>query len=296
MDKSNKNQNKNVSKDGISRRDFLKLGAGSVTAGAAVLVPTAAALATGGSSSLKGKKLGMVIDLQRCTGCGGCIISCISENNIQTGVTWAKKISKTVGKFPNVRMEFIPTLCNHCEKAPCVRACPTKAMHKGDGNITAHDTEKCFGCRTCKMMCPYDVISTNIKDTHRFWRDDKATIKGCTSSPRELTKKVNGNLIPYYNADKEKTYEGAPLRYKGIAEKCTFCDHRVPEGKLPFCVVSCPANARIFGDLNDPKSEVSKLLQKYKPMRLKEDLGTEPKVFYIRSFTSGHYKATKGSV
>ncbi len=275
----------------ITRRDFLRLGG---VAGAAALVPASEALA--GSKSLEGKKLAMVIDLQRCTGCGGCVISCLSENNVQTGVTWGKTISKTVGKFPNIRLDFKPTLCNHCEKAPCVRACPSKAMHKSDGGITAHDPEKCIGCATCRTMCPYDVISLNRSETHRFWKDDKALIAGCTSSGKEVTAKAKGNLIPYYNKDKESTYDGAALRYKGIAEKCTFCDHRVPHGKLPFCVTSCPANARIFGDLNDPNSDVSKLVGKYKPTRLREHLGTEPKVFYIRSFNPRSYKATKGSV
>lgn len=291
MDKSSDNQNKPVARDGLSRRDLLKLGG---IAGIAALGPASTALADSGS--LEGKKLAMVIDLQRCTGCGGCIISCLSENNVQTGVTWAKKIAKTVGKFPNIRMDFIPTLCNHCEKAPCVRSCPTGAMHKDDGDITAHTPEKCIGCKTCKAMCPYDVISLNKTQTHRYWRGKKAAIEGCTSSGEEVTKQAKGDVIPYYNKDKEKTYEGAALRYKGIAEKCTFCDHLVGEGKLPFCVLSCPANARIFGDLNDPNSEVRKLLGKYRSWRLEEHHGTEPKVFYIRSFNAGNYKATKGSV
>ncbi len=292
MDKSCDKQNNPVSESGLSRRDFLKLG--GVT-GVAALVPAGMASASGGKS-LKGKRLAMVIDLQRCTGCGGCVISCKSENNVQTGVTWAKTISKTVGKFPNVKMDFIPTLCNHCEKAPCVRACPTGAMHKEDGNITAHNPVKCIGCKTCKAMCPYDVISINATETHRFWRSKEAMIKGCTSSGQEVAQKVKGDVLPHYNKDKEKTYPGAALRYKGIPEKCTFCDHRVTEGKLPFCVISCPARARIFGDLNDPKSEVSQLLGKYRSWRLKEHVGTEPKVFYIRSFNPSTYKATKGSV
>ncbi len=292
MGKSDNNQTKAVSGNDVSRRDFFKLGG---IAGVAALVPAGAALA-GDKNSLKGKKLAMVIDLHRCTGCGGCVISCLNENNVQAGVTWAKIISKTVGKFPNVGLDVKPTLCNHCEKAPCVRACPTGAMHKVDGGITAHNPEKCIGCATCKAMCPYDVISLNRTETHRYWRGTDAAIKGCTSSGQQVVQKVKGDGIPYYNRDKEKTYPGAALRYKGIAEKCTFCDHRVPEGKLPFCVVSCPANARIFGDLNDPNSEVSKLIGKYPPTRLKEHLGTEPKVFYIRSFNSGNYKATKGSI
>lgn len=279
----------------LSRRGFMKLGA----AGVATLSVSTKAVAAGETAkkkSLKNAKLAMVIDLQRCTGCGGCVISCKSENNAQSGVAHAGTQSKTVGKFPDVRIEFIPTLCNHCHNAPCVRACPTEAMHKGYGDITMHTQEKCIGCKTCMAMCPYDVISRNSKETHRFWRSKKATIEGCTSAPADVTAKVKGDVIPYYNPDKEQSSPGAGLRYKGIVEKCTFCDHRVKEGQLPFCVVSCPANARIVGDLNDPNSEVSKLLGKYRSWRLKEHLGTEPKVYYIRSFNPGNYKTTKGSV
>ncbi len=295
MDKSHKDQNKAEARTGLSRRGFMKLGA----AGVATLSASAAAIAGGETAktkSLKGAKLAMVIDLQRCTGCGACVISCKNENNSQVGVTHASIQSKTVGKFPNVRVEVLPTLCNHCHKAPCVRACPTGAMHKGDGDITMHTQEKCIGCKTCMAMCPYDVISRNSKETHRFWRSKQATIKGCTSAPADVTAKVKGDVIPYYNPDKELSSPGAGLRYKGIVEKCTFCDHRVNAGKLPFCVVSCPANARIVGDLDDPNSEVSKLLGKYRPWRLREHLGTEPKVYYIRSFNPGNYKTTKGSV
>ena len=292
MGKSSNNQTTPVSKRNLSRRDFLALSGG---AGVAAVV-SAGAVLKDGKFSLDGKKLAMVIDLHRCTGCGGCIISCLSENNIQTGVTWAKAISKTVGKFPNIRFDFIPTLCNHCDKAPCVRSCPTGAMHKDDGGITAHNPEKCIGCKTCKAMCPYDVISLNATETHRFWRSTDAAIEGCTSSAQQVTQKVKGDVLPYYNKDKDTTYPGAALRYKGIAEKCTFCDHRVKNGQLPYCVDSCPARARIFGDLNDPKSEVRQLLGKYQPRRLKEHLGTEPKVFYIRTFNPAHYKGTTGSL
>jgi molybdopterin-containing oxidoreductase family iron-sulfur binding subunit len=79
-------------------------------------------------------------------------------------------------------------------------------------------------------------------------------------------------------------------------EKCTFCDHRVKRGELPYCIEACPANARIFGDLNDPNSDVSKVLGKYRSWRFKEELGTEPKVFYVRSFNPGSNVAGKGSI
>ncbi len=292
MDKQHNNDNESAQARVTSRREFLRnAGAGAV--GLAVAASTVSA--SGDGDRLEGTKMAMVIDLQRCTGCGGCVISCKTENNIQAGVTFAKRRSKTVGTFPNVRFEFIPTLCNHCEEAPCVRGCPTGAMHKGHGDITMHTPAKCIGCKTCVAICPYGIPARNSKETHRFWQGKKALIPGCTSSPAELSAK-SGTTIPHYNPDKELSAKGAGLRYKGIVEKCTFCDHRVCVGELPFCVVSCPANARVFGDLNDPDSAVNMLLGKYRPWRLKEHLHTEPKVFYIRSFNPGNYPTTKGSI
>jgi molybdopterin-containing oxidoreductase family iron-sulfur binding subunit len=273
----------------VSRRDFIKTGMAG-----AVLASTQAASAEGEHS--KCKRLAMVIDLQRCTGCGGCAISCKSENNVQSGNVWASRKIKTVGKFPNVRFEFIPTLCNQCENAPCVKGCPTGAMHKGYGNITMHTPEKCIGCKTCMAMCPYDVISRHYENPHPRWRSNEALINGCTSSPKEVTNKLKGNVIPYYNDAKEESSKGSGLRYKGVVEKCTLCDHRVKKGLLPHCVQSCPADARVMGDLDDPNSPVSKLLAKYRPWRLKEHLGTEPKVFYIRNFNPGASERTKGKV
>lgn len=281
-------KNQKLPENKVSRRDFLK----AAGAGAAAL----AVANTASASGSKDKRLAMVIDLQRCTGCGACLISCKSENNVQRGVAWASMIMKTVGKFPNVRLEFLPTLCNQCENAPCVRGCPTTAMYKGYGNITMHSPKKCIGCMTCIVMCPYGVISFDSKTPHSHWRNDDALIKGCTSSPKEVTEKVGGNVIPNYNDAREKSTPGSGLRYKGIVEKCTLCDHRVTKGLLPHCVLSCPANARVMGDLNDPTSEACKLLAKYRPFRLKENLGTEPKVFYIRDFNPGSYGSTKGSV
>jgi molybdopterin-containing oxidoreductase family iron-sulfur binding subunit len=169
-------------------------------------------------------------------------------------------------------------------------------MHKGYANITEHIPKKCIGCRTCMAVCPYGVISRNDKDPHFYWKSDDALIKGCTGSPKEVTRTVKGNVIPYYNDAKEESGAGSGLRYKGIVEKCTLCDHRIKKGLLPHCVLSCPAKARIMGDLNDPNSAASKLLGKYRPWRLKEHLGTEPKVFYIRSFNPGASERTRGTV
>ena len=282
------------SKKEITRRDFLKLG-GLGVAGVAV-VPIITGQESWAAGPLAGKKLAMVIDLQQCTGCGGCIVSCKSENNVQGDVFWSSRITKTVGKFPNVRFEYLPTLCNHCEKAPCVKGCPTRAMYKGEGDITMHDPDKCIGCRYCMMNCPYGVIHFNEAETHSFWRDETPLIDGVTESAAGINQQVGGTVVPYYNPERELSQKGTGLRKRGIVEKCTLCDHRVTKGQLPYCIESCPAKARIFGDLNDPSSEVNQLLGKYRAWRLKEKNGTEPKVFYVRSFNAGGYPKTEGSI
>jgi molybdopterin-containing oxidoreductase family iron-sulfur binding subunit len=275
-----------------SRRDFLKWTGAAAGGAAAAAVSTE----TRAGTSLAGKRIAMVIDLARCTGCGGCIITCKNENNVQEGHAWSYKINKTTGKFPDVNYEYIPTLCNHCEHAPCVRTCPTGAMHKDAGDVTAHDPNKCIGCRTCIGTCPYGVISVNSRPTHSFWRRGKALLEGATEAAKDIGARTKGGVLPYYNPDREAFRRGSGLRTKGIVEKCTFCDHRLQAGMVPYCVDRCPASARIVGDLNDPDSAVSRLLGKYKAWRLKEHLGTEPKVFYVRSFNPANYKKTKGAV
>ena len=240
-------------------------------------------------------KFAMVIDLQRCVGCGGCSIACRNENNVSEGIYWSSKITETSGTFPNVRYHYRPTLCNHCSNPPSVRGCPTKAMHKLDTAITMHDPKKCIGCRYCIYNCPYEVIYFNWQDPHKFWKDERSVIAGGTISPQEMSKKINGGKrTPYSNPERAQTLP--ETRPKGVVEKCTFCDHRIKDGKIPYCVESCPADARVFGDLDKPDSKVTRLLGKYKPDRLKERLGTRPNVYYIRSFNPANYESTKGGI
>ena len=228
------------------------------------------------------QKYGMVIDLQKCVGCGACDLACKSENNTADGIYWSSHKNETTGVFPNVSYTYMPTLCNHCEDAPCVRSCPTAAMHKdGETDMTLHDADKCIGCKSCILACPYDVISYNDRQPHMKHGTTDSLIKGGTFSAKELGDKTD-TPFPYYNGERGKTYPA--IRSKGMVEKCTFCDHRVKGGLLPYCVDSCPADARIFGDLNDNDSAPSKLLEKHPAEVLKAHKGTKPKVFYIRKF------------
>jgi molybdopterin-containing oxidoreductase family iron-sulfur binding subunit len=159
-----------------------------------------------------------------------------------------------------------------------------------------HDPDKCIGCRYCIINCPYGVIHYNDEKSHRFWSNNEPLIEGATPSAAEVTQKVGGTVLPYYNPAREISKRGTGIRRMGVVEKCTFCDHRVVKGELPYCVEACPSDARIFGDLDDPNSEVSELISKFRPWRLKEDLGTEPKIYYVRSFNPGTSERTKGSI
>ncbi len=228
------------------------------------------------------KNYGMVIDLHRCVGCAACDLACKTENNVPEGFHWSNHLTETVGKFPDVRYRYIPTLCNHCENAPCVTNCPTTAMHKSDDGLTLHDADLCIGCRACQVACPYGSIFFNHDIPHRrYQKDSPAAIAGCTATGPEVAEKV-GTSLPHYNPARAKTYPG--VRERGIVEKCTMCDHRVADGELPWCVVSCPSGARIFGDLNDRKSPARKELSKHTPRVLHKEKGTKPNVFYIRQF------------
>jgi molybdopterin-containing oxidoreductase family iron-sulfur binding subunit len=113
----------------------------------------------------------MVIDLQKCVGCAACGIACKNENNVPDGIFWAHYIKETTGKFPNVKYQFIPTLCNHCKNAPGVAACPVtpKVMYKSENGATLHDVDRCIGCRRCEAACPYKVIPFNGEEAHQNW-------------------------------------------------------------------------------------------------------------------------------
>lgn len=226
-------------------------------------------------------KYAMVIDLHQCVGCSACDIACKSENNVPDEFHWSNHIIETTGRFPDVRYRYIPTLCNHCDDAPCVANCPTEAMHKSESALTLHDPDLCIGCRACQLSCPYGAIFFNVDEPFESLDSDEAAIPGCTATGREVLDRTE-SPIPHYNPARAKTYAG--VRYRGIVEKCTFCDHRLVQGEDPWCVESCPTAARIFGDMNDPASPVRKALARHAPRVLQREKGTGPRVFYIRDF------------
>ncbi|MEO0253933.1 MAG: 4Fe-4S dicluster domain-containing protein [candidate division WOR-3 bacterium] len=215
-------------------------------------------------------RYGLVIDLKKCCGCRSCVAACKIENMVQKGNYWNFVIEYEEGTYPNVRRIFIPMNCMHCDNPPCMKACPEKAIKKNEYGIVLIDYDKCKGKRYCIAACPYGVIHYINKEESYY--------------PNYKT--------PYENLDKKARH---PLHRKkpGIAEKCTLCWHRIEkalkEGKkpgsdydsTPACVPVCPVEARYFGDLDDPESEVSKLIKKRNGKKLKEEFGTNPKVYYL---------------
>ena len=252
-------------------------------------------------------KFGMVIDLQRCVGCGCCTIACKAENNTRNRAdgqshNWADLLIKSEGTFPNVAHVVMPVLCNHCTDAPCVANCPVtpKAMFKTPEGVTMHDQSLCIGCQACQGSCPYSnielddrslngetysVISFNARDrdTQPNWSDQAEMIPGCTGSGVETAKRA-GAAIPALNQFAAGDVQ--TVRKPGVVEKCTFCYHRTSNGLQPACVEACPAKARIFGDQDDPNSAIAKVLKAEKSVRLQEDKGTRPNVHYVGKYSA----------
>ena len=198
---------------------------------------------------------GMVIDLEKCVGCHACSVACRAEWDVPVGVdsanrkqrrSWVERLGPDATPH-GLASTYYVGLCNHCDNPPCLRVCPTKATFQREDGIVMMDFHRCIGCRYCMAGCPYGSRSFNFKD------------------PRPFIEKVD---LDY------------PTRTKGVVEKCEFCAERLAEGKMPSCV-EVSAGAITFGDLDDPESDVRKLLAERFSIRRSPYLGTKPCVYYL---------------
>jgi len=213
------------------------------------------------------RRWGMVIDLQKCIGCKACTVSCMAENNSPPGVEYRPVMVEEIGTFPNVRTRFTPRPCMQCDDPPCVPPCPVGATYKRPDGVVEIDYDQCIGCRYCITACPYGARSFDFGE---FYTDD---------SPALMPYETRPNYEYGQNWSRDPDHKTAsPI---GNARKCHFCLHRVEAGLLPACVTTCIGAATFYGDLNDPDSLVSELAAKERATRLKEELGTNPKVYYL---------------
>jgi menaquinone reductase, iron-sulfur cluster-binding subunit len=223
-------------------------------------------------------RYGMVIHLDRCTGCGVCMTACAVENNVapaeekateRTGVTWLRVYPVLNGEpFPATDTVFIPMTCQQCgNHTPCVSVCPQNAVEVDPTTgIVGQIPQRCLGCRYCMTACPYHARYFN-------WWDPQW--------PKGTEALLNPDAAP---------------RMRGVAEKCNFCHGRLhaartkaaAEGRkqiaaedyVPACVESCPSKAIVFGDLADESSPVAQMSRHADTFQFLPSLGTGPKIFY----------------
>ncbi len=244
-------------------------------------------------------KWGMVVDLDRCTGCQACVVACQSENNLPINTKdfflqhrayeWIRIERYWEGEYPNVKARFIPIMCQHCENAPCEPVCPVFATYHNDEGMNVQIYNRCVGTRYCANNCPYQVRFFNYWEP--VW-------------PERLRNHLNPDVT---------------VRSRGIMERCSFCVQRIRRGELtverqeggtldyktmkernhlPACVMSCPTNALQFADQGDASGpvhdyfeEANKKIEDRKAgihekgsrvYRLLEEMGTKPNVIYLK--------------
>jgi molybdopterin-containing oxidoreductase family iron-sulfur binding subunit len=202
--------------------------------------------------------MSLLIDLTRCIGCDACTVACKQENGTPADVFFARVLNVEAGTYPDVKRVYLPLLCNHCENPACLKACPNKAIFRRDDGIVLIDQDQCKGTGACVSACPYGNIILTEKDNWYLNEDE-----------------------PY-----EKDFVKPRIK-ENKARKCTLCAHRVDEGLEPACVVACPTTARIFGDLDDPNSKISRYVIDQKveterePFKLLPEAKTEPATLYL---------------
>lgn len=239
---------------------------------------------------------GYALDIQKCIGCRRCVKACVRENNQSRHdpeIEWIRVLRMEKGNFsteaiktgyprgdhglqvggnsysnsgvvlegqhyyepkkvPEKEAFYFPIQCQQCEKPPCVKVCPVRTTYRDPDGIVVIDYNWCIGCRMCMGACPYWARRFNWGDPNLSKED--------------------------YNP--QTHYLGNRPRMRGVVEKCTFCIQRSRKGRYTACVEVCPVGARKFGNLLDPESEVRKIIQRKRVLRLRADLNTYPKFFY----------------
>ncbi len=206
----------------------------------------------------------MIADLRRCVGCQTCTAACKEANGTPPGVQWRRVLDIEAGKYPDVSRVFVPSGCQHCSNPPCMEVCPSTATGQRPDGLVTIDYDLCIGCAYCIMACPYEA---------RYKVDEPNYAFGETPTESEKL-----------NMGKHEI---------GVVTKCTFCIDRIDSGlakglkpgtdpeATPTCVQGCISGALRFGDIEDPESDVSKLLKENKWFQMHESEGTNPGFYYL---------------
>lgn len=205
------------------------------------------------------KRYGFAIDTELCMGCQACVLMCKMENNVPNGVHWRRLLTDggespdaARGDFTAPERDYYIFACQHCDNPACVKVCPVGATYKdSETGVVRQDYDKCIGCRMCMSACPY----TGVRSFN--WDD------------------------PAWAVDFAMGDAAAPPHQKHTVEKCTMCWHLLAKGEIPACAQTCPGYAITFGDLNDPESEVAKLVASREYKQLLPEMGTKPSVYYL---------------
>ena len=216
----------------------------------------------------------MVIDLRKCVGCHACTIACVAENKLPPGVVYRPVLDEEFGAYPNVTRRFIPRPCMQCDNPPCTPVCPVTATYTNEEGVVVVDYEQCIGCRACLAACPYGARTSDFGLTYT----EELPVADGLIAGRMTTEGYERAANFEYSEPRPRVERASPI---GNARKCHFCLHRIKVGELPACVTTCIGRATMFGDANDPDSLVAEMINKPNVMRLKEELGTEPRVYYL---------------
>ncbi len=217
----------------------------------------------------------MVIDLRKCVGCSACTIACVAENKLPPGVVYRPVLEEEIGTYPNVTRRFIPRPCMQCDNPPCTPVCPVHATWKNEDGVVVVNYDQCIGCRYCLTACPYAARTSDFGYTYTQGTPEAAGLVVGQKTADDYERVSN---FEYGKPWPREDNHSSPI---GNARKCHFCLHRVNNGMLPACVTTCIGRATMFGDANDPDSLVAEMIAKPNVMRLKEEMGTEPRVYYL---------------